>query len=71
MDIQWCIIGFGIGHMFSIGQIESYIKKVNTFFVGFDGDFQAIFSENCTQIFLDQFNLTWRFVADTKAVISI
>ena len=71
MDIQWYIIGFGIGHMFSIGQIKSHIKKVNTFFVGFDGDFQAIFSENCTQIFFDQFNLTWRFVADTKAVISI
>ncbi len=44
MDIQWCIIGFGIGHMFSIAQIKSYIKKVDTFFVGFDGDFQAIFS---------------------------
>jgi hypothetical protein len=39
MDIQWCIIGFGIGHVFSIGQVKSYMEKVDAFLAGFDGDF--------------------------------
>jgi hypothetical protein len=70
--MQWCIIGFGIGHTFSIGQIKQIkYKKLNTFVIGLDGEFQAMFSKYCTQIFVDQFNFTWRFVADTKVVIYV
>jgi hypothetical protein len=28
LDIQWCIIGFGVGHVLSIGQVKTYIEKV-------------------------------------------
>ena len=45
MNIEWCVIGFGIRHMFTIGHIESYIEKVNAFLVCLESDFQAMFSE--------------------------
>ena len=69
MSIQWCVIGFGIRHIFSVGQIKGYIKKVNTFLVSFNGNFHNYFNYFLNS--LNYFDLAWGFVAYTKSVISV
>ena len=51
--------GFGVGRVFSSGQVECDIEEVDSFFVGFDCYFQAITSENIAQIFFDELSLPW------------
>lgn len=59
VDVVWDVSGFGVSHVLPIGQVEGDIEEVYSFLVGLDCNFQAIATENATQIFFDELCLPW------------
>ena len=57
VDVKWDVVGLGIRHVCTVGKIESDVKEVDGFFVGFNCNFEAMLAEDAAQIFLDKLYL--------------
>ena len=55
MDVLERGVGFRVGLVCSLGEVECNIQKVNNVFVGFDGDSQAVLFEDMANAFFDAF----------------
>ena len=71
MDLEWDVVGFSVGQVGAISQVEGDVKEIHNFLVGFNCDLKAILVEDLAEVFLDHLNLTRRCVRYSKAVIPI
>ena len=71
MDVEWGVVGFSVGQVGAVRQVEGDVKEIHNFLVGFNCDLKAILVEDLAEVFLDHHNLTRRCVGYSKAVISV
>ena len=49
MDVEWDVVGFSIGQVGAVSQVEGDVKEIRDFFVGFNCDLKAILVEDLTR----------------------
>ena len=59
MDVLEHGIGFRVGLVCILREVECDIQKVNNVFVGFDGDSQAVLFEDIANALFDTFGSSW------------
>ena len=42
MDVEWDVVGFSIGKVGAVSQVEGHVKEIHNFLVGFNCDLKAI-----------------------------
>ena len=52
-------VGFRVGLVCILGEVECDIQKSNNVFVGFDGDSQAVLFEDMANTLFDAFGSSW------------
>ena len=59
MDVLERGVGFRVGLVCILGEVECDIQRVNIVFLGFDGDSQAVFFEDMANALFDAFGSSW------------
>ena len=58
MDVEWDFVGFSLGQVGAVSQVEGDVKEIHNFLVGFNCDLKAILVEDLAKAFLDNLKLT-------------
>ena len=50
MDVEWDVVGFSIGQVGAVSQVEGDVKEIHNFLVGFNCDLKAILVEDIDRV---------------------
>jgi len=71
VDVMWDVVGLATRHVCTVGKVESDVKEIDDFFVGFNCNFNAMLTEDGAQIFLDKLYLARWCICNSEAIISV